>query len=81
MGAPQAIQPITDQPITDAQLDRLCIHTVRTLSMDAVQQAKSGHPGTPVTFDDIRCFRQLDSKFGFEPDRVVAAAKELLGRA
>jgi transketolase len=33
---------------TDAQLDRLCINTIRTLSMDAVQQARSGHPGTPV---------------------------------
>ncbi len=30
------------------QLDQLCINTIRTLSMDAVQQAKSGHPGTPM---------------------------------
>jgi transketolase len=29
-------------------LDLLCINTIRTLSMDAVQQAKSGHPGTPM---------------------------------
>jgi transketolase len=29
-------------------LDQLCINTIRTLSMDAVQQAKSGHPGTPM---------------------------------
>jgi transketolase len=29
-------------------LDLLCINTVRTLSMDAVQQADSGHPGTPM---------------------------------
>jgi transketolase len=28
--------------------DKLCIDTIRTLSMDAVQQAKSGHPGTPM---------------------------------
>ncbi len=35
-------------PITEAQLDQLCINTIRTLSMDAVQQAKSGHPGTPM---------------------------------
>jgi transketolase len=32
----------------DAALDRLCIDTVRTLAMDAVQQAESGHPGTPM---------------------------------
>ncbi|HET6796274.1 MAG TPA: transketolase [Gemmatimonadales bacterium] len=31
-----------------ADLDRLCINTIRTLSMDAVQAAKSGHPGTPM---------------------------------
>jgi transketolase len=31
-----------------AELDRLCINTIRTLSIDAVQAAKSGHPGTPM---------------------------------
>jgi transketolase len=29
-------------------LDQLCINTIRTLSMDAVQAANSGHPGTPI---------------------------------
>src|SRR5262245_57165904 len=29
-------------------LDLLCINTVRTLSMDGVQKAESGHPGTPM---------------------------------
>jgi len=33
---------------TDAKLDQLCINTIRTLSMDAVEEAKSGHPGTPM---------------------------------
>jgi len=36
------------QPMTGAEVDQLCINTIRTLSMDAVQQAKSGHPGTPM---------------------------------
>ncbi len=31
-----------------AQLDQLCITTLRTLSIDAVQKAGSGHPGTPM---------------------------------
>jgi transketolase len=31
-----------------AELDQLCINTIRTLSIDAVQAAKSGHPGTPM---------------------------------
>jgi transketolase len=35
-------------PATDKELEQLCINTIRTLSMDAVQQAKSGHPGTPM---------------------------------
>src|SRR5881396_1458855 len=29
-------------------IDRLCIDTIRTLSMDAVEQANSGHPGLPM---------------------------------
>ncbi|MEI8354505.1 MAG: transketolase [Deltaproteobacteria bacterium] len=29
-------------------LDQLCINTIRTLSIDAVQQANSGHPGTAM---------------------------------
>ena len=31
-----------------AELDRLSIDTIRTLSIDAVQAAMSGHPGTPM---------------------------------
>ncbi len=30
------------------QLETLCINTIRTLAMDAVQKANSGHPGTPM---------------------------------
>jgi hypothetical protein len=29
-------------------IDELCVNTIRTLSMDAVQKADSGHPGTPM---------------------------------
>src|SRR6476646_1076111 len=31
-----------------SDLDLLAINTVRTLAMDAVQKAESGHPGTPM---------------------------------
>jgi transketolase len=34
--------------MTTQELDQLAINTIRTLSIDAVQQAKSGHPGTPM---------------------------------
>jgi transketolase len=33
---------------TSTQLDELCVNTIRTLSMDAVEKAKSGHPGAPM---------------------------------
>jgi transketolase len=36
-----------------ASIDRLCIDTIRTLSMDAVQKAKSGHPGTPMALAPV----------------------------
>ncbi len=36
----------TETPATS--LDDLCVDTIRTLSMDAVQKANSGHPGTPM---------------------------------
>jgi transketolase len=41
-----AIAPV--ETLTSTQLDQLCVNTIRTLSIDAVQQAKSGHPGTPM---------------------------------
>jgi transketolase len=31
-----------------SSVDQLCINTIRTLSMDGVQKAKSGHPGMPM---------------------------------
>ncbi len=34
--------------MTDSKLDQLCIDTVRFLAVDAVQKAKSGHPGAPL---------------------------------
>jgi transketolase len=33
---------------TESEVTRLAINTVRTLAMDAVQKADSGHPGTPM---------------------------------
>ena len=35
---------------TGKQLDALCINTIRTLAMDAVQKANSGHPGAPMAW-------------------------------
>jgi transketolase len=41
-GTPPATLPNADE------IDQLCINTIRTLSMDAIQKANSGHPGTPM---------------------------------
>src|ERR1700728_3824110 len=43
--------PVAEMTRTD--LDQLSINTIRTLSMDAVQQAKSGHPGTPMALAPV----------------------------
>ena len=34
--------------MTQEELDRLCVNTIRFLAVDAVEQAKSGHPGLPL---------------------------------
>ncbi|HYA21540.1 MAG TPA: transketolase [Burkholderiales bacterium] len=35
------------------KMDELCVNTIRTLAMDAVQQANSGHPGTPMALAPV----------------------------
>jgi transketolase len=45
---------VSDQSVaTGTQLDQLCINTIRTLSMDGVQKANSGHPGTPMALAPV----------------------------
>lgn len=39
---------MTTAPMTQQNIDELCINTIRTLSIDAVQKANSGHPGLPL---------------------------------
>jgi len=37
-----------EQLQTASALDQLCVNTIRTLSIDAIQKANSGHPGAPM---------------------------------
>jgi len=39
--------------MTTDRLDDLCINTIRTLAMDGVQKANSGHPGTPMAMAPV----------------------------
>ena len=51
-------------------IDQLCINTIRTLVMDAVQQANSGHPGSPMGMAPIvYCLWQQFLRF--DPDDPV----------
>jgi transketolase len=42
-----------DAGVRSTELDQLCINTIRTLAMDAVQKANSGHPGTPMALAPV----------------------------
>jgi transketolase len=61
-------------PKTDAEMAQLAINTIRTLSIDAVQAAQSGHPGTPMALAPVaytlwnRVMR-FDPKDPIWPDR------------
>ncbi len=55
-------------------LDQLSINTIRTLSMDAVQQANSGHPGTPMALAPVayalwQRFLRFDPEHPIWPNR------------
>jgi transketolase len=64
-----------------SELDSLCTNTIRTLAMDAVQKANSGHPGTamgmaPVVhtlFDRFLWFNPADPRW-LNRDRFVLSA-------
>src|SRR5881397_3033415 len=65
-------EPVVDfrQPRPKADIEQLCINTIRTLAMDAVQQAMSGHPGTPMALAPVvYCLWQRFLRF--DPDHPI----------
>jgi transketolase len=44
---------LADNRADEDRLDRLCIDTIRTLAIDAVQKANSGHAGTPMAMAPV----------------------------
>ena len=51
----------------NSAFDRLCINTIRTLAIDAVQAAKSGHPGTPMALAPV-AYTLWQDFLRFDPD-------------
>src|SRR5438874_7047669 len=51
-------------------IDELCINTIRTLSMDAVQQANSGHPGTPMALAPV-AYTVWQKFLRFDPEHPI----------
>jgi len=51
-------------------IDQLCINTIRTLAMDAVQAANSGHPGTPMALAPV-AYCLLQRVLRFDPDHPI----------
>jgi transketolase len=62
---------VTESPrhaaVRDVDLDELSITTIRTLAMDAVQQASSGHPGTPMALAPV-AYTLWQNFLRFNPD-------------
>jgi transketolase len=54
-------------PMTDTELDQLAVNTIRTLSIDAVERAKSGHPGTPMALAPL-VYTMWNRVMRFDPE-------------
>src|SRR5690242_2658897 len=52
--------------MTNAELDQLSIDTIRTLAIDAVQAANSGHPGTPMALAPL-AYTLWNRQMRFDP--------------
>ena len=54
--------------MTASEMDLLCINTIRTLAIDAIQKAKSGHPGTPMGMAPV-AYGLWQKRLNFDPAR------------
>jgi transketolase len=60
---------------TSSGIDKLAIDTIRTLAMDAVQQANSGHPGTPMAMAPV-VYTLWQRYLRFDPDDPIWPARD-----
>ena len=56
-------------------IEQLAVNTIRTLSMDAVQAANSGHPGTPMALAPV-AYRLWQDYLRFDPELPVWANRD-----
>ena len=63
----------------DPALDQLCINTIRTLSMDAVQKANSGHPGTPMALAPV-AYHLWQNHLVYDPDEPLWPNRDRFAR-
>src|SRR5687767_9065346 len=61
--------------VDEARLDQLAINTIRTLAMDAVQAAQSGHPGTPMALAPV-AYALWQRRFRYDPDDPMWANRD-----
>jgi transketolase len=52
--------------MSSSDVDLLCINTIRTLAIDAIQKAKSGHPGTPMGMAPV-AYALWQKQLNFDP--------------
>jgi transketolase len=60
----------SDKERVDAAMDQVCVNTIRTLAMDAVQAANSGHPGTPMALAPV-VYYLWQRVLRFDPDHPI----------
>src|SRR5213596_416109 len=66
-GLAEIARPLLILVMSASDLERLTINTIRTLAMDAVQAAKSGHPGTPMAMAPV-VYTLWQEFLRFDPD-------------
>lgn len=61
--------------VSTSTIEKLAIDTIRTLSMDAVQAANSGHPGTPMALAPV-AFQVWTSTLRYDPSKPLWANRD-----
>jgi transketolase len=65
--SPRATSRERSRPSSDSRIRQLAINTIRTLSMDAVERANSGHPGAPMGLAPV-AYTLWQEFLQFDPD-------------